>query len=143
MRGEVQGVFGMLSKGVLAAWELADPVFVFEIDLERLSGLIPSAVSFEELARYPKARRDVALVVDVRTAAGDVLASVGALKVPLLVDMQVFDIYAGKQLPSGKKSLGFGMTYMSRERTLTDREVDEAHSHIVDHLMREFDAVLR
>jgi phenylalanyl-tRNA synthetase beta chain len=133
----------MLSKGVLSAWELADPVFVFEIDLERLCGSIPSAVMFEGLTRYPKARRDVALVVDERTAAGDVLAAVATLKEPLLVDTQVFDIYAGKQLSAGKKSLGFGLTYMSRERTLTDEEVDEAHSRIVGHLMREFDAVLR
>ncbi|MFH1689447.1 MAG: phenylalanine--tRNA ligase subunit beta [Candidatus Eisenbacteria bacterium] len=143
VRGEEPGVFGMLSKGVLTAWELADPVFVFEIDLERLCGFIPSAVSFEELARYPKARRDVALVVDERSAAGDVLAAVETLKEPLLVDTQVFDIYAGKQLAAGKKSLGFGLTYMSRERTLTDEEVDEAHSRIVDHLMRKFGAVLR
>ncbi len=59
------------------------------------------------------------------------------------MDVQVFDIYTGKQLPPGKKSLGFGLTYMSREKTLTDKEVDEAHSRIVNHLTREFDAELR
>ncbi|MCK4409094.1 MAG: phenylalanine--tRNA ligase subunit beta, partial [Candidatus Eisenbacteria sp.] len=78
-----------------------------------------------------------------RTPAGDVLAAVKALDEPLLVDVQVFDIYVGKQLPPGKKSLGFGLTYMSRERTLTDEEVDEAHSRIVSHLAKEFDAALR
>ena len=143
VRGEGLGSFGMLSKKVLAAWELSDPVFVFEIDLEGLCGCIPTAVEFEELPRYPKARRDVALVVDERSAAGNVLAAVKALGEPLLVDVQVFDIYVGKQLPPGKKSLGFGLTYMSRERTLTDREVDDAHSRIVSHLTKEFDAALR
>lgn len=143
VRGEELGFFGMLSKKVLAAWELADPVFVFEIDLEGLCGCIPTVVEFEELPRYPKARRDVALVVDERSAAGDVLAAVKALGEPLLVDVQVFDVYVGKQLPPGRKSLGFGLTYMSRERTLTDREVDDAHSRIVSHLTKEFDAALR
>ena len=143
VQGDGLGFFGMLSKRVRAAWELPDPVFVFEIDLDRLCGLIPATVEFEELPRYPKARRDVALVVGERTAAGDVLAAVKALGEPLLVDVQVFDIYAGKQLPPGKKSLGFGLTYMSRERTLTDGEADEAHSRIVSHLTSEFDATLR
>jgi phenylalanyl-tRNA synthetase beta chain len=143
VRGDGLGFFGMLSKRVRAAWELPEPVFVFEIDLDRLCGLIPAAVEFEELPRYPKARRDVALVVGERTAAGDVLAAVNALGEPLLVDVQVFDIYVGKQLPPGKKSLGFGLTYMSRERTLTDGEADEAHSRIVSHLTDKFDATLR
>jgi len=102
-------------------------VFVFEIDLDRLCGFIPAAVEYKELPR----------------SAGDVLAAVKGLREPLLVDVQVFDIYVGKQLPPGKKSLGFGLTYMSRERTLTDKEVDEAHSRIVNHLTTEFDAVLR
>jgi phenylalanyl-tRNA synthetase beta chain len=143
VRGEGFGFFGMLSKKVLAAWELPDPVFVFEIDLDRLCGFIPTAAEFKELPRYPKARRDVALVVGERSAAGDVLAAVEGLGEPLLVDVQVFDIYVGKQLPPGKKSLGFGLTYMSRERTLTDEEVDEAHSRIVNYLTKEFDAALR
>ena len=143
VRGEGFGFFGMLSKKVLAAWELPDPVFVFEIDLDRLCGFIPTAAEFKELPRYPKARRDVALVVGERSAAGDVLAAVEGLGEPLLLDVQVFDIYVGKQLPPGKKSLGFGLTYMSRERTLTDEEVDEAHSRIVNYLTKEFDAALR
>jgi len=98
---------------------------------------------YEELPRYPKSRRDVALVVDECSAAGDVLAAVRELREPLLVDVEVFDIYRGEQLPSGKKSLAFGMTYMSRERTLKDEEVDGAHSRIVDHLKGRFDATVR
>ena len=143
VRGDRLGAFGALSRKVLAASELGDPVFVFEIDLDRLCGCIPAAGRFEELARYPKARRDLALVVSENTAAGDILSAVRALQEPLLIDVQVFDIYVGEQLQAGKKSLGFGLTYMSRERTLTDVEVDEAHSRIVEHLKEKFDAVLR
>lgn len=141
--GEDLGFFGMLSKRVQSAWELDAPVFAFEIDLDGLCGTVPATGHFEELPRYPRARRDLALVVDGRTAAGDIMAAVRELQEPLLTDVQVFDIYEGKQLPQGKKSLGFGLTYMSRERTLTDDEVDGAHSRIVEHLKQKFDAELR
>jgi len=141
--GAELGPFGMLSKKVLSAWEMTDPVFVFEIDLDGLCGHLRGAGAYEELPRYPKSRRDVALVVDERTAAGDVLGAVRGMQEPLLVDVRVFDVFRGEQLPSGKKSLAFGMTYMSRERTLKDEEVDGAHTRIVEHLMGAFDATVR
>ena len=72
-----------------------------------------------------------------------ILAAVRELQELLLTDVQVFDVYSGEQLPQGKKSLGFGLTYMSRERTLTDGEVDGAHARIVEHLKGKFDAELR
>ncbi len=143
VQGEKLGGFGALSKPALAAWEFAAPVFVFEMDLDRLCALVPTGAEFAELPKYPKARRDVALVVGERAAAGDVLAEVRALGEPLLVDAELFDIYRGEQLPAGRKSLAFALTYMSRERTLTDEEVDEAHSRIVEHLKERFDAELR
>jgi phenylalanyl-tRNA synthetase beta chain len=140
--GAELGFFGMLDRRVLSALELTAPVFVFEIDLDGLCGLLSSG-TYEELPRYPKSRRDVALVVDERSVAGDVLAAVREMKEPLLVDVRIFDVFRGEQLPEGKKSLAFGMTYMSRERTLTDEEVDGAHTRIVDHLKDSFDATVR
>jgi phenylalanyl-tRNA synthetase beta chain len=137
------GLFGMLSRKVQAEWELADGAFVFELDLDGLCGLLRASGVYEELSRYPKSRRDVALVLDESVAAGEVLAAVGSRQEPLLTDVQVFDVYRGEQLPAGRKSVAFGMTYMHRERTLTDAEVDEAHARIVEHLTKTFDAALR
>jgi phenylalanyl-tRNA synthetase beta chain len=142
-RGRPLGLFGMLSRKVRSAWELPDPVFVFELDLDGLCGMMRTSVTYEQLPRYPKARRDVALVVDERRAAGDVLSAVRGLREPLLEAVALFDVYRGEQLPAGKKSLAFAMTYMSRERTLTDEEVDGAHARIVEHLKGEFGASVR
>jgi phenylalanyl-tRNA synthetase beta chain len=141
--GTELGFFGMLGKRVLSALELTAPVFVFEVGLDGLCGLLTAAGTYEELPRFPKSRRDVALVVDERSAAGDVLAAVREMQEPLLVDVRVFDVFRGEQLPDGKKSLAFGMTYMSLERTLTDEEVDGAHTRIVEHLKGKFDAAVR
>jgi len=98
---------------------------------------------FRGLPRYPKVRRDAAFVLADEVPAGDLLGEVAVLRDPLLLDARVFDLYRGKQLPAGTKSLGLSFTYQSRERTLTDREVDEAHGRIVRHLLTRFDAKLR
>jgi len=137
------GRFGLLSEETLKAWELAAPVWVFELDLEEVTSRCEPARVFESLPRYPGSQRDIALVLDDAVEAGDVAAEIRGLEEPLLETLEVFDVYRGDQLPAGKKSLGFSLTYLSRERTLKDREVDEAHARVVEHLVQRFDASLR
>jgi phenylalanyl-tRNA synthetase beta chain len=137
------GSFGMLSREVAERWDLPQQVFVFELDLDALVELCVPTGTFDAPPKYPKSRRDLALVVDEGTAAGAIVEAIGELGERLLTDVQVFDMYRGDQLPAGKKSLGFSLTYMSRERTLTDTEVDEAQGRIVTHLVERFGASLR
>jgi phenylalanyl-tRNA synthetase beta chain len=137
------GVFGMLSRDMLEAWELSAPVFVFELDLDLLSSLCKMMGEYAPAARFPRVRRDIALIVDEAVLAGDVLREIGGLGEPLLVDVEVFDVFRGKQLGATKKSIGFALTYMSPERTLTDAEVDDAHRRVIDRLVTRFEASLR
>ncbi len=141
--GRDVGAFGMLSPKVIEARDLPPSVFVFDIELDPLVGLLAATGTFADLPRYPKARRDVALVVDERTSAGNILGEIDSSEEPLLTGVDVFDVYRGKQVPGGKKSIGFTLTYMSRERTLTDAEVDEAQARIVARLVEKFGASLR
>lgn len=137
------GSFGMMSAEALSAWDVSGPVFGFELDVAGLlAGRRPAGL-FEELPRYPSVGRDVALVVDAETAGGRVLGEISRLDEALVERVEIFDVYQGKQLADGKKSLGFSLTYRSRERTLTDEEVDEVHGRIVDHLLKVFGATLR
>jgi len=137
------GQFGLLSKRTLKAWELPAPVWIFEVDLEEITARCEPVRVFEPLPRYPGSQRDIALVLDDGVGAGVVTAEIRGLEEPLLEALEVFDVYRGEQLPVGKKSLGLSLTYLSRERTLTDREVDEAHARVVEHLMQRFGASLR
>jgi phenylalanyl-tRNA synthetase beta chain len=137
------GVFGLLSRDALEAWDLAVPVFVFELDLDVLSRLGKTMGDYHPLPRFPRVRRDIALVVGEAQGAGDVLAEIEGAGEPLLSGVEVFDVYRGKQLGAGKKSIGFALTYMSSERTLTDGEVDEAHARITGRLLEKFEATLR
>lgn len=137
------GVFGMLSRHVLDAWEIPAPVFAFELDLDLLANVCRTVGTYAPVPRYPCVRRDIALVLDEAVPAGDVLGAIADAGERLLRDVEVFDVFRGEQIEAGKKSIGFALTYMSTERTLTDAEVDEAHRRIVERLVREFAASLR
>jgi phenylalanyl-tRNA synthetase beta chain len=141
--GTELGVFGMLSRKVREAWELDATVFAFELDLERLVDVCPEQRTYREMNRFPAARRDAALVLDESVAAGDVLTEIESAGEEILADARIFDVYRGEQLGAGKKSLALSLTYMSDERTLTDAEVDEAHSRIVGRLEARLGASLR
>jgi phenylalanyl-tRNA synthetase beta chain len=141
--GRDVGVLGALSRDVVERWDFADPVFVFELEIEWVASRLAAAGVFKGLPRYPKVRRDAAFVVREEVPAGDLVREVAELREPLLLDVRVFDLFRGKQLAPGKKSLGLSFTYQSSERTLTDREVDEAHGRVVRRLLGRFEAKLR
>jgi phenylalanyl-tRNA synthetase beta chain len=137
------GVFGMLSRDVQEAWELPAPVFVFELDLDLLSSHCRTIGDYVPIPRFPSVRRDIALVIGEGVPAGDVLEEIAGAGEELLVDVEIFDVYRGEQIGSGKKSVGFALTYRSPDRTLTDAEVDEVHRRVVDRLVGRFEAGLR
>jgi phenylalanyl-tRNA synthetase beta chain len=137
------GVLGMVARQVLKAWDLEDPVFVFELVLDELGRASRLVGAHEPLPRYPTVRRDIALVLDDAVPSADVLSAVRGSGEALLVSAEVFDLYRGSQLPAGRKSLGLSLTYMSRERTLTDAEVDQAHGRVVSRVLTQFGATLR
>jgi phenylalanyl-tRNA synthetase beta chain len=141
--GRDLGMYGMLSRDTLEAWELAAPTFVFELDLDLLSSLCRTIGDYAPLPRFPKVRRDIALVVDETVDAGDVRKEIVGSGEALLAGVEVFDVFRGEQIGAGKKSIGFALTYMSPERTLTDAEVDEAHGRVVGRLVKVFGASLR
>jgi len=141
--GEPVGVAGALSDEQAAAWHLPEGVFVLELNADALLAGARLSGTYEELPRFPASRRDIALVLDERVPAGDVIAEIETQGEELLTGVGVFDVYSGGQLEPGTRSLGVALTYMSRERTLTDSEVDAAHAKIVSCLKERFAAGLR
>jgi phenylalanyl-tRNA synthetase beta chain len=71
-----------------------------------------------------------------------VLDAVGTMRLPLLENVQLFDVFAGEPIPEGKRSLSFRFTYRSPEKTLEDAEVNRLHQDLMDRLLKEFQAAL-
>jgi phenylalanyl-tRNA synthetase beta chain len=80
--------------------------------------------------------RDVAIVADKELPVQSIIDAVRALAHPLIVDMQLFDRYQGSQIPLDKQSLAYSIAYRTTDRTLTALEVSEAHTQVIEHLVR-------
>jgi phenylalanyl-tRNA synthetase beta chain len=120
-----------------------DDTYVLEIELETVIRLADFHIAFETLPRFPSISRDMALVLDQDVAVGDLVAEAKKAAGELLASIQVFDIYTGERLGTGKKSAAFSLVYRNPERTLTDEEAAETHSRVVSALEQNFGAELR
>jgi len=99
--------------------------------------------SFRALSKYPTIRRDVSVVVDESITARAIRDCVGQVGIPVLENLECFDVYRGEGIDSGKKSLSLGLTFQDSSRTLTDAEVDQGVDRIVASLKTNLGAILR
>jgi phenylalanyl-tRNA synthetase beta chain len=141
--GQVLGVFGRLSPELAARRKFKQPVFVAEIALDRLLELEPAPVSYRRLPRFPSVVRDLSIVVPRSVGLAEVQSAVGGLGIAELVDVALYDIFSGGQLPEGHHSVTLRATFRGDDRTLTDDEVAGWHERVVDELARRFGAELR
>ncbi len=143
--GEPVGVIGELHPDVQEAHGLtARPVYA-ELDADALVRLAekhgPAQVL--ELPRFPKVQRDLAVVVDEAVASAEVADLVRSAASGLVEDVVTFDVYRGKPIAEGKKSLAFRISYRDREATLTDARVESTHAAVVASTEARFGARLR
>jgi len=139
--GNRVGMVGELHTGVLGAFEISDTVPLFEIDITQLLPFTLGHGLFQPVPRFPAVERDVALVVDAAVTHKRVQEIIKGF--PLVARVSLFDVYSGKQVPPGKKSLAYRITFQSPAHTLTDDEVDKVQGQILDRLYREMGATLR
>jgi len=139
--GNKLGVVGELHPKVLAAFEISEPVYLFEINLTALSPCTIGHKMFQPVPRFPAIVRDIALIVDAGISHQKVLDIITSFQ--LVKQVTLFDVYAGDQVPQGKKSLAYRITFQSPTHTLTDEEVNEIHQQILNKLSCELGATLR
>jgi phenylalanyl-tRNA synthetase beta chain len=135
------GVVGELHPRVAQAFEIAATTCLFEINLSAVLPFASVHRMFQPIARFPAVGRDIALLVNMGVSNQQVTDIIGSF--PLVNKVTVFDVYAGEQVPAGKKSLAYRIRFQSPDRTLTDEEVSSVQQQILDKLARELGATLR
>jgi phenylalanyl-tRNA synthetase beta chain len=142
LEGRQLGYLGELHPTVAASLKVEGRLVAFEIDLEPVleSSRIPRA---QPLPRFPAVARDLAVVVEEHVAAGSLLAAIKEAAGDLLEYARAFDEYHGTQVPEGRKSIAFALTFRSPERTLTDAEVDKVMTEIKSVLEKRHEAMFR
>jgi phenylalanyl-tRNA synthetase beta chain len=139
--GEAVGWLGALHPRVARGLEVEGDAFAFEL---RLAGLQPARTpAFRELSRFPASRRDIAIVVDQAVTARAIQDCIRRRGGELLREVRLFDVYRGRGIPEGQKSLALGLILQDLAHNLTDSVVDDAVSGIIAGLTEQFGATLR
>ena len=139
--GQSVGLLGMLHPSLAAQLDITGDAYLFELDIAPLSaGALPKHAS---ISRFPSIRRDIAIIVDEAVTYAAIADCIRATETELLRDLVLFDLYTGKNIESGRKSLALGLILQASSQTLTDAVIEDTVRRILGRLASEFDARLR
>ena len=120
-----------------------EPVYVFEIDLDKLLDKKVGKMKYKEISKFPSVKKDLAVVVDKNITSDEIATVIKKAGGSSLSKIDVFDVYTGKGIDENKKSIAYSLTFEKMDRTLTDEEINESIEKIVDMLSKKLGAELR
>jgi len=137
------GSIGEIHPDVLENFEIEGNACIFDLDFDLLASYYSEDVMFRPFSRHPAIYRDIALIIDENISAEKAYETIKSFKDKLICKISIFDCYFGKNIPSGKKSLGYRIKFQSTDRTLTDNEVNKIRDKLLSYLYSEIGAELR
>lgn len=120
-----------------------EEVYIFEINLDKLFGKKVGKMKYKEISKFPTVKKDIAMVVDKNMPALEIGKHIKKAAGSLLQDYTVFDVYMGKGIEEGKKSIAYSLEFGKNDRTLTDEEINSTMEKIVEYLEKKLGAELR
>jgi len=143
MGEDMAGVLGKLNPVVVDSLKLPENIYYFELDIEKILCHVTPLEGIEEISKFPEIERDLAVVVDVGKPMGEIFEKIYTFQNKYLKEVELFDIYEGKEIEKGKKSVAFRLTYQAAKKTLKDKDVDKIHRQLASYLLKEGDIQLR
>ena len=147
LHGRPLGVFGQIHPQLAQKLDLANEVYLFELDFSLLlTALDRDAITtpkFKTYSTYPGSARDLAFFAPLDLSVNAIEKVMSKAGGKLLQRVEVFDEYKGENVPEGQRSLAFNLLYQASDRTLTDKDVDPVHQKVRDTLVKKFDVTLR
>jgi phenylalanyl-tRNA synthetase beta chain len=137
------GVLGEVEPDIRTAFDVAQPAFLFALDLDVALSLATRARTVTPIPRFPPVVQDLAVIVGSEVTSAEIEDLIRQAGMPLVKSIELFDVYQGAPIPAGKISLGYHITYQAPDRTLTDPEVAEVHDKIVHALVGTLGAEIR
>lgn len=136
------GFIGRCKNDILQKYKIEKEVFYAELNLDALVATEPDR-RYKEFSKFPTVNRDVAFIVDRKLPIVEIeneLWKAGGMQ---MTSVTLFDVFEGKSVGEGKKSVAFSLSLNSAEKTLTDKEIDDIIGNIVNTITKKFDALLR
>ncbi len=144
INGLYAGAFGRINQDTCNMFKIkSNDIFAVWFDYDTIFINRRTEKKYEPIPRFPSVPFDLALLVDADIAIADVEKAIYESGGAYLKDVYLFDFYKGDQVEKDKKSVAFSLTFSSKERTLSDDEVDEAVQKILAHLRSTLGAELR
>ena len=142
--GKLLATFGIISKKIQKAFDIDNEVYYAEINWKELMKAIKSAkVNFKELSKFPAVKRDLALLIDKNIQFAEIEKIAYETEKKLLKEVELFDVYEGKNLEPGKKSYAVSFLLQDESATLNDKQIDKIMSKLIANLENKLGAKLR
>jgi phenylalanyl-tRNA synthetase beta chain len=140
-KGNSIGHVGKLHPNLTKLFNIKRDVFYFEIDYELC--FTPFIVNAHTISKYPQIRRDISITIDKSVAASEIINTVIQINPNIIQSTNVFDVYEGKNIEEGRKSIALGLILQDKSRTLIDKDADELVELVIKSLQNEYSAQLR
>ncbi|TXK71056.1 phenylalanine--tRNA ligase subunit beta [Mesonia sp. HuA40] len=136
--------FGVVKKSILREFDIEQEVLTASFNWDAIIELISKTnVKYEPIPKYPSSRRDFALLVDESVKFKQIYELALKTEKKCLQSVDLFDVYQGKELPENKKSYAVSFTFLDKNKTLTDKQIDKVMNKLQRQLAKELDAQLR
>ncbi len=126
--------YGELHPQVVKNFDLSGKVYMFEIDLEAVLSITVPPFRYQSFSKFPGTSRDLAIVAPVSVTSGEIVALIKEYGGEYLESVSIFDVYEGKHIEAGYRSLAYNLQFRSMEGTLNDEDIDGAIQAIIDAL---------
>lgn len=141
--GKKIGVFGEVHPAVSKNFGMDTRVYICELDLNTLISFYSDSVKYKQLPKYPAVSRDIAMLIDDNINVSKIEKIIKKNAGNILEGYTLFDVYKGSQIPEGKKSVAYSVTFRADDRTLTDDEISAVFDKILAGLKEQLGAELR
>ena len=137
-------IAGRVIKKDLEMFSIKQPIFFLNIDWEKLISFTTNEeISFEPIAKFPQVQRDLSILIDKKITYAEIENVVKSLQIKKLENIQLFDVFENEKLGESKKSLAINFTFIDKEKTLTDDEIESMMNKIIFDLENKLDAIIR
>lgn len=142
--GKLLAEIGIVAKTILKKTDLSAPVYFADIHWDNVMKAIKkNKVEFTEISKYPAVSRDLSLLIDKSVEFAEIEKIARQSEKKLLKNVELFDVYEGKNLPEGKKSYAVNFILQDAEKTLNDKAIDAIMSKLITNLKKQLNAELR
>ena len=136
--------YGIVKKSILKKFDLSQDVYYADFNWDAILEIAArNNVKFKDIPKYPSVRRDFALLLDINVQFEDIATIAKQTEKQLLKDVNLFDVYEGKNLPEGKKSYAVSFLLQDENKTLTDKQIDKTMNKLQQRFEKELGATLR